>query len=459
MIKHGQIALFKNCKLTIASEKLKACSVQVYNLLAWPVDTACESFNQTGCITMDYHQFFLDSMDQLKNEGRYRIFADLRRQCGQFPRALYRDDNGHEKSVTVWCSNDYLGMGQNQAVIDAMVNTIHAVGAGAGGTRNIAGTSHVHNLLEQELASLHGKEAALLFSSGYVSNEASLMTLASCLPDCVVLSDAKNHASMIQGIRNSRAEKHIFRHNDLQHLEELLQSIDIHRPKIIAFESLYSMDGDFAPISAICDLAEKYNAMTYLDEVHAVGLYGPEGAGVAARDGVAHRLDIIEGTLGKAFGVMGGYITGTRLVIDFVRSNASGFIFTTAMCPALAAGSLASIRYVRTSEFLRYQHQERANTLRQMLDKTGIPYIATTSHIVPVLVGDAGLCKQVTDVLMQDFNIYVQPINYPTVPRGTERMRLTPSPVHDESMIAELCTALDQIWDRFKLRRTTQAAA
>jgi len=411
-----------------------------------------------GINNVDYQQFFQNNIDTLKNEGRYRVFADLRRQCGRFPHAIFLDKDVLEKEVTVWCSNDYLGMGQHPDVIAAMTQMIAEVGAGAGGTRNIAGTSHIHNLLEQSLASLHNKEAALLFTSGYVSNEASLMTLAGHLPNCAVLSDEKNHASMIQGIRHSRAEKHIFCHNNLDHLEQILSQIDPARPKIIAFESLYSMDGDFAPIREICDLADKYNALTYLDEVHAVGLYGPQGAGVAARDGVAHRLDIIEGTLGKAFGVMGGYIAASKAVVDFIRSNASGFIFTTSLAPGLAAGAVASIDIVRRSEYLRQQHQERAETLRTALRNRGIPIVETISHIVPVLVGDAALCKHITDILLEEFSIYVQPINYPTVPRGTERMRLTPSPVHDQNMITALCDALETVWDRFGLRRTAQAA-
>ena len=408
---------------------------------------------------MNYDVFFKDSLDRLKQEGRYRIFADLRRHCGDFPRATLRAADGTEKTVTIWCSNDYLGMGQHPDVVEAMTSVTRELGTGAGGTRNIAGTTRYHNLLEQELAALHDKQAALLFTSGYVANEASLMTLAGTLPNCVILSDEKNHASMIQGIRHSRAERHIFRHNDLDHLESLLRDIAPDRAKIIAFESLYSMDGDFAPIAAICDLADRYNALTYLDEVHAVGLYGPQGAGVAARDGVMDRIDIIEGTLGKAFGVMGGYIAASATIVDYVRSHASSFIFTTALPPALAAGALASIRHLRESDMERDQHQTRAQQLKTMLQAAGLPFRQTESHIVPVIVGDAVLCRQVTDLLLQDYDIYVQPINYPTVSRGTERLRLTPSPLHDEAMLASLCRALGEIWQRLGIAEKTQKAA
>jgi 5-aminolevulinate synthase len=408
---------------------------------------------------MDYQRFFQNSLDQLKNEGRYRIFADLRRHCGDFPYATYRAVDGSEKTVTVWCSNDYLGMGQHPDVIAAMTLAAREMGAGAGGTRNIGGTSRYHNLLEQELASLHNKNAALLFTSGYIANEASLMTLASQLPDCVILSDEKNHASMIQGIRHSRAEKYVFQHNDVGHLESLLKQIAPHRAKIIAFESLYSMDGDFAPIAAICNLADRYNALTYLDEVHAVGLYGPQGSGVAARDGVMDRIDIIEGTLGKAFGVMGGYIAGSSAMVDFIRSHAPSFIFTTAMPPALAAAALASIQHLRQSNTERRQHQAKAHQLKALLHAQGLPVKKTDSHIVPLMVGNAVLCKQVTDLLLLDYDCYVQPINYPTVPRGSERLRLTPSPFHDDGMMDKLCTALAEIWQRLEITEKIKKAA
>ncbi len=393
---------------------------------------------------MDYDDFFAGQIAQLKAEGHYRHFATMERQRGKFPFALYHGPDG-PREVAIWCSNDYLGMGQSPVVIEAMHAALDATGAGAGGTRNISGTTKYHVELEAELASLHGKQGALLFSSGYVANEAALATLARRLPDCLVFSDAGNHASIIQGLSLARVEKKIFRHNDVGHLEELLQASDPKRPKIVVFESVYSMEGDIAPIAAIVELAECYGAMTYLDEVHAVGMYGPHGAGVAARDGVAHRIDIIEGTLGKAYGVVGGYIAGSGVLVDFIRSFASGFIFTTSIPPVVAAGALASIRHLRGSEAERTAQQAHATMLKSALLSRGLPVIAGTSHIVPVMVGDAVKCRAICDRLMAEHDIYVQPINYPTVPRGTERIRLTPTPLHGPELIAVLAEALVQV--------------
>jgi 5-aminolevulinate synthase len=395
---------------------------------------------------------FTDAVEGVKREGRYRVFADIRRDRGRFPHAVLRLPDGQEKDIVVWCSNDYLGQGQHPDVLAAMHKAVDDVGAGSGGTRNISGTTSYHVDLERELAQLHGKESALLFTSGYVSNDATLATFGKLFPNLWVFSDEMNHASMIEGIRRSGAEKRVFRHNDLQHLEALLNEAPADAPKLIAFESVYSMDADTAPINEICDIAEAYGAMTYLDEVHGVGLYGEGGGGVAERDGAMHRVDFIEGTLAKAFGVMGGYVTGPTSAIDAIRSFAPGFIFSTSLAPSIAAAALESVRLVRRCPHMRSRLAERAERLKTLLTDLGLPVMPSTTHIVPVFVGEAALCKAISDELLYEHGIYVQPINYPTVPRGTERLRFTPSPFHDDALMEKLGVAMQAVWARFKLR-------
>ncbi len=401
---------------------------------------------------MDYEQFFADRIADLRREGRYRVFADLERQVGSFPTAKnYRDGTVHD--VTVWCSNDYLGMGQHRVVLDAMCEAVERCGAGAGGTRNISGTNHYHVLLEEELAGWNHKEAALLFNSGYVANQTTLSTLGNQIPNLHIFSDALNHNSMIEGIRQCKAQRHIFKHNDVDDLQRLMASVDPAAPKLVAFESVYSMDGDIAPLAQICEVAERHGAMTYCDEVHAVGMYGDAGSGVCERDGVLDRITIVQGTLAKAIGVVGGYIAASKSLTDFVRSFGPGFIFSSSLPPAVAAGALASIRFLKNHSEIRERHQERAATLKRRLTAAGIPLLPSVCHIVPVMVGDAVLCKQASDDLLRRHNIYVQPINYPTVPKGTERLRITPTPLHNDVMMDHLMKAIVEVWGQLGIQK------
>lgn len=404
-------------------------------------------------MTKIYRDKFEAAVNDVRDEGRYRVFQDIRRKRGQFPRATWYPDDVAEKEITVWCSNDYLGMGQNECVVEAVKSAVDSAGTGSGGTRNISGTTHYHVQLERELAELHDKEAGLVFTSGYVANEATLSVMSKILPRLVIFSDEMNHASMISGIRNARCEKQIFKHNDLADLEAKLQSVPADTPKLIAFESVYSMDADIAPIKEICDLAEKYGALTFIDEVHAVGMYGPRGGGVCEARGLLDRIDIVQGTLAKAYGMIGGYIAADAVIVDAVRSVASGFIFTTSIPPSTAAGALRSVKILKITPEIRTRHQERANALKARFRAAGFPFIDGDTHIVPLMVGDPVKCKAISDRLIEEFGLYVQPINFPTVPRGTERLRFTPSPVHTDAMMDELMAALEIVWADFGLKR------